>query len=97
MCYYSNVVASNLDIVSGLKVWSKPHKTLIYFWPWSYFTPCSSVSIFNFEHVIAGWATSFFNNIFTVMQEHHAGLQVAYSLTMDHQQGKRNQNNKLTY
>ena len=23
---------------------------------WSYFTPCSSVSIINFEHVIAGWA-----------------------------------------
>ena len=22
---------------------------------WTYFTPCSSVSIVNFEHVIAGW------------------------------------------
>ena len=22
---------------------------------WTYFTPCSSVSIFNFESVIAGW------------------------------------------
>ena len=22
---------------------------------WTYFTPCSSVSFVNFEHVIAGW------------------------------------------
>ena len=25
---------------------------------WTYFTPCSSVSIVNFEHVIAGWEVS---------------------------------------
>ena len=25
----------------------------------TYFTPCSSVSIVNFEHVIAGWAPSY--------------------------------------
>ena len=24
-------------------------------WRWTYFTPCSAVSIINFEHVIAGW------------------------------------------
>ena len=29
-----------------------------------YFTPCSSVSIVNLEHVIAGW---FIQNIFTII------------------------------
>ena len=29
----------------------------LYFWVWTYFTPCSSISIFNFEHVITGWDT----------------------------------------
>ena len=28
---------------------------LLYCYLWTYFTPCSSVSIVNFEHVIAGW------------------------------------------
>ena len=27
---------------------------------WTYFAPCSSVSIVNFEHVIAGWEGCFF-------------------------------------
>ena len=27
----------------------------IYCYIWTYFTPCSSISIVNFEHVIAGW------------------------------------------
>ena len=27
----------------------------LYCYLWTYFTPCSSVSIVNFEHVIAGW------------------------------------------
>ena len=27
----------------------------LYFYLWAYFTPCSSVSIVNFKHVIAGW------------------------------------------
>ena len=27
---------------------------------WAYFTPCFSVSIVNFEHVIAGWGASVF-------------------------------------
>ena len=32
---------------------------------WTYFTPCFSVSIVNFEHVIAGWVlTSIFSQIF---------------------------------
>ena len=29
---------------------------------WTYFTPCSSVSIVNFEHVIAGWVLSMTQN-----------------------------------
>ena len=28
--------------------------------PLAYFTPCSSVSIVNFKHVIAGWEDYFF-------------------------------------
>ena len=31
----------------------------LYRWLWAYFTPCSSVSIGNFEYVNAGWATNF--------------------------------------
>ena len=27
----------------------------LYCYLWTYFTPCSSVSIVNFERVIAGW------------------------------------------
>ena len=30
----------------------------LYCWLWTYFTPCSSFSIINFEQVNAGWETS---------------------------------------
>ena len=30
----------------------------LYFLNWTYFTPCSSVSIVNFEHVIGDWEFS---------------------------------------
>ena len=30
----------------------------LYCWLWTYFTPYPSVSIVNFEHVIAGWVFS---------------------------------------
>ena len=38
-----------------LKVNNKDTRTTPMASPWTYFTPCSSVSIVNFEHLIAGW------------------------------------------
>ena len=36
--------------------WHRSGAFIINFW--TYFTPCFSVSIVNFEHVIAGWVVS---------------------------------------
>ena len=33
----------------------------LYCWLWTYFTPCSRVSIPNFAHVTAGWETFFYH------------------------------------
>ena len=38
----------------------------LYCYLWTYFTSCSSVSIFNFEHVIAGWVV--FKKIHSLLQ-----------------------------
>ena len=32
----------------------------LYFWLWTYFTPCFNIFIVNFEHVIANWVPTYF-------------------------------------
>ena len=46
-----------------------------YFYRWTYFTPCSSVSIVNFEQVNAGWART---------QRHHFRNILPYNKLYDY-------------
>ena len=56
-------ICSKLIIKTPERHWSHPgvfivnfeHRTIML---WTYFIPCSSVSISNFEHVIVGWVRS---------------------------------------
>ena len=46
------------EICSKLTIKTPERRHWLYCWLWTYFTPCSSVSIVNFEQVNAGWEGS---------------------------------------
>ena len=43
------------DICLKLTIKTSERRRKLYCWLWTYFTPCSSISIVNFRHAIAGW------------------------------------------
>ena len=52
--HHSDVFIVNFEHMLMASFWS------LYCWPWTYFTPCSSVSIVNFGQINAGWTLCFY-------------------------------------
>ena len=67
-----------------LKVNNKDTRTT----PLAYFTPCSSVSIVNFKHVIAGWEVSWFYTCGTNAQVSRINFRLHVSNLLDLEDGE---------